>query len=87
MERKTLVAYPFVGISFEKNLFSSVCVCVFFFFENVCGRIKRADFHPSGKVLVKTFGLSDEGLTMNQPKTSSVNFSFLNLEGRLLWKI
>ena len=66
MERKTLVAYPFIGISFEKNLFLSMCVCVcvcVFFFENVCGRVKRADVHPSGKVLVRTFGLSDdEGL-------------------------
>lgn len=59
MERKTLVAYPFVGISFEKNLFSSVCVS----FLKMSGRVKRADFYPSGKVLVRSFGLSDdEGL-------------------------
>ena len=30
MERKTLVAYPFVGISFEKNMFFHLCVYVCF---------------------------------------------------------
>ena len=77
MEKKALVAYLFVGISFEKNLFSAVFY--------VCGRGKWAS------LLLEKFWL---GLlvcqmmrTLNRPKTSPVDFNFLNLEGRLLWKI